>query len=231
MSNNAITVNGQLMLLDLIEHLEPFCEIIQSNTDGILVRLNSMDDFDLLDDIVYEWEKRTGMKMDFDTFIGEIFQKDCNNYLLIDRETGACKRKGTYVKKLSDLDNDLPIVNKALVDYMINGTPVEKTINECDDAKMFQMVRRITKKFINIKHGDKVLNERCIRVYASKDKNDGGVSMLSARTGNYTKIKDTPLNCFILNDNVNGVKVPSRLDKQWYIDLAKKRLNDFGVIL
>jgi len=32
------------------------------------------------------------------------------------------------------------------------------------------------------------------------------------------------------NDDVNGVKCPSKLDKQWYINLAKKRLGDFGVI-
>ena len=235
MSNNSITVNGQLMLLDLIEHLEkelPNFELVQSNTDGILIKLSKIEDYTKLDDIVYEWECRTGMKMDFDLFEhGEIYQKDCNNYLLVDRKTGAVKRKGGYVKKLSPLDYDLPIVNKALVDFMINGVPVEKTINECDDMKEFQMVRRISKKYINIKYGDKVLNERCIRIYASVDRNDGGVSMLSGRTHKYEKIALSPTHCFIENGNVNGKKCSkyTKLDKQWYVDLAKKRLEDFGV--
>ena len=34
---------------------------------------------------------------------------------------------------------------------------------------------------------------------------------------------------FIMNENVNGVKVTKKLDKQWYIDLANKRLEDFGI--
>ena len=68
------------------------------------------------------------MKMDFDIFIGHIFQKDVNNYFLIDRETGAVKAKGAYGKKLSDLDYDLPIVNRAIVEYFTTGAPPEKTI-------------------------------------------------------------------------------------------------------
>ena len=40
--------------------------------------------------------------------------------------TGAVKAKGGYVMKLNDLSYDLPIINKALVDYMIKGIPVEQ---------------------------------------------------------------------------------------------------------
>ena len=37
---------------------------------------------------------------------------------------------------------------------------------------------------------------------------------------------------YIVNGNISGVKVSDRLDKQWYIDLAKKRINDkFGKML
>ena len=105
MSNNSICINGQLLLLDLVEHIEPYCELIQNNTDGIIVKLNDYErDFDILDDIVYEWEQRTGMKMDFDTFIGTIYQKDVNNYLLIDRHTGAVKAKGGYAAKFRHVE-------------------------------------------------------------------------------------------------------------------------------
>ena len=31
------------------------------------------------------------------------------------------------------------------------------------------------------------------------------------------------------NDDLTGVPIPDKLDRQWYIDLAYKRLNDFGV--
>jgi DNA polymerase len=231
MSNNSICINGQLLLLDLIEHIEPYCELIQNNTDGIVIKLKDYEnDFDVIDKIVTSWERRTGMKMDFETFFGEIFQKDVNNYLLIDRETGAMKVKGAYVKKLSPLDYDLPILNKAVVDYMVSGTPVEKTINDCGDLKEFQLVSKISGKYSHILYGDTPIKEKCIRIFASKDPKDAGVRKVHATTGRPAKLQNSPEHCFIWNDEVNGVKVPSKLDKQWYINLAHKRLKDFGVL-
>ena len=231
MGNNSICINGQLLLLDLVEHLEPYCKLIQNNTDGIVLQLMDYErDFDLIDAEVAKWEKRTGMKMDFETFFGEIFQKDVNNYLLIDHETGAVKAKGSYVKKLSDLDyGDFPIVNKALVEYMVNGVPVESTINGCDKLKDFQMVTKIGGKYEHLIHGGKELNEKCVRAFASNRPEDGDLKKLSVRTQKYEKVASSPERCFLWNDSVEGVPVPDYLDRQFYIDMAKKRLSDYGV--
>lgn len=231
MSNNSICINGQLLLLDLVEHIEPYCELIQNNTDGIIVKLKDYErDFDKLDDIVYEWEQRTGMKMDFDTFIGTIYQKDVNNYLLIDRETGAVKSKGGYVMKLNDLSYDLPIINKALVDYMIKGIPIERTVMECQDLREFQLVSRISSKYTHILYGDKPIKEKCIRVFASNNPADPGVKKVHAVRKTTAKLTNSPEHCFIFNDDVKSVPVPDKLDRQWYIDFANKRLSDFGVV-
>ena len=225
---NRVCVYGQLLLLDLIEKLEPHCQIIQSNTDGILVKMNKYEDFDLIDDIAYEWEQRTHLKLEFDEY-RKVFQKDVNNYIIVDAN-GKYKSKGAYVKKLNNLDYDLPIINKALVDYMVHDVPVEKTINECNDLKEFQLVTKISNKYMHILHGDEYIKEKCIRIFASKDENDKGVTKIHATTGRPAKIPNSPEHCFIFNDEVNGVKVPTKLDKAWYVDLAQKRLNDFGVI-
>lgn len=231
MSNNSICINGQLLLLDLVEHIEPYCMLIQNNTDGIVVKLDDYErDFDILDDIVYEWEQRTGMNMEFDTFMGDIYQKDVNNYLLIDRETGAVKAKGGYVMKLNDLNYDLPIINKALVDYMIKGIPVERTIRECDDLREFQLVSKISNKYTHILYGNEPIKEKCVRVFASKIASDPGVKKVHATRKTAAKLTNSPEHCFIWNDSVNGVSVPDRLDKEWYVNFAKKRLGDFGVI-
>lgn len=231
MSNNSICINGQLLLLDLVEHIEPYCELIQNNTDGIIVKLKDYEhDFDVLDDVVYEWEQRTGMKMDFDTYIGTIYQKDVNNYLLIDRKTGAVKAKGGYVMKLNDLSYDLPIINKALVDYMIHGIPVRRTIMECQDLREFQLVSRISSKYTHILYGDKPIKEKCIRVFASNNPADPGVKKVHAVRKTIAKLTNSPEHCFIFNDDVKGVPVPDKLDRQWYIDFANKRLSDFGVV-
>lgn len=229
---NRVCVYGQLLLLDLIEHLEPHCEIIQSNTDGILIKMptgkNEKEWFNLIDDIAYEWEQRTRLQLEFDEF-RKVYQKDVNNYIIVDGE-GKYKSKGAYVKKLSNLDYDLPIINKALIEYMVHGVPVERTINDCNDLKEFQLVSKISSKYDCILHGNKVIKEKCIRIFASIDANDAGVQKVHAVTKRPAKISNSPEHCFIFNDEVNGVKVPSKLDKNWYIDLAQKRLEDFGVL-
>ena len=223
--NNAICVNGQLLLVDLIEKVEPHCQLIQSNTDGILLKLNSIDDFELLDDIVWEWEKRTGMRMGFEIYT-KVFQKDVNNYLLVNAE-GKTKTKGAYTKSLSRVDNDLPIINKAMVDFMVHGIPVEKTIRECDELIMFQKVVKLSGKFDWVEHNGQKYSYKCYRVFASK-RNEGMIYKCK-HDGKRDKFGNTPDSCFIDNSNINGKKVPDNLDKNWYVDLAKRRLSQYGV--
>lgn len=113
---------------------------------------------------------------------------------------------------------------------MVHDIPVEKTINDCDELKEFQLVAKASSKYTHILHGDKILNEKTIRIFASNDPRDKGVRKVHAKTGKPAKIPNSPENCFIYNNTVNGVKVPNKLDKQFYIDMAIKRLKDFGVV-
>lgn len=224
---NSVCVSGMLLLLDLIEKLMDHCEIIQSNTDGVLLKLRSMDDYDLIDDICWEWEERTGMRLEFDLF-EKVFQKDVNNYIIVDAD-GHYKSKGAYVKKLNNLDNDLPIINKALIDFYLHNIPVERTINDCNDLKYFQKIVKVSSKYMCAMHGSKRLNEQTLRVFASKSQHDKGVFKVKQEGANPEKFALTPEHCFIENGDVNHMKVPEKLDRQWYIDLANQRLKDFGV--
>lgn len=236
---NEICIHGQLLLLDLIEKLEPYAEIIQSNTDGILIKMpdnvpgaslhNARDIwFNLIDDIVHEWEQRTGLMMEFDEY-EKVFQKDVNNYIVVDPE-GKYKSKGAYVKKLSKLDYDLPIVNKAMIDFMTKGIPIETTINECDDLIMFQKIVKLSGKFKHAVHNGRILAEKCFRVFASIYDHDTYIGKQKTNGATIEKFANTPDHCFIVNDDVKTRKVGARLDKQWYIDLANERLEQFGVI-
>lgn len=222
-----VCVFGQVLLLDLLEKLEGVCQIIQSNTDGILVKLNSYDDFELIDDIVYEWEQRTGLQMEFDEF-RKVYQKDVNNYVMI-AEDGSYKSKGAYVKKLSRLDYELPIVNKAIVERLVHDIPVEQTINNCDDLKEYQMIVKASSKYCGLWYGENKLDERCVRAFASLNKSDKGLFKRKSAHATSEKMAGTPDNCFIINDNVEDMKIPEKLDKQWYIDLTNKRLEAFGI--
>ena len=224
---NRVCIYGQLLLLDLIEHLEPVCEIIQSNTDGVLVKLrdSSQKAFDLVDDVAYEWERRTGLVLEFDEF-SKVIQKDVNNYIIV-KPDGTWKSKGAYVKKLSSLDYDLAIVNKALSEYLVNGTPIEKTINECNELKEFQIVKKVGKKYLGIYHGEQLIKEKCVRCFASKNKRDGRLQKLHKTTGRLAKIEGTPTNARLINTDINGMNVPDWLDRDWYIEMARKRAKDF----
>lgn len=238
MANN-ICVTGQLALLLLIEMLEPHCMLIQSNTDGLIVKLHSLDDYELIDDICYEWEKMTGVKLAFDPIITEIYQKDVNNYLFID-ELGKVEAKGAYVKKLSPLDYDLPIVNKAMREYMISGTPVEDTINTATDLIDFQKIVKLSGKYDYVYHNDKEYRNKCYRVFASNSDQDGLIQKVKLRTKlidfgisvpdspKFDKFANTPNRCFLENGDISGTKVPKKLDRQWYINLAHERLRQFG---
>lgn len=225
---NLICVNGQLLLLDLIEKLEavPSFKLIQSNTDGLIIKI-ARKDFDLVDDICYEWETRTDMKLGFD-YIKEIFQKDVNNYLFIDYE-GNVERKGAYVKELSSMDNDLPIINKALVDYMLKGVSVETTINSCDSLVDFQKICKLSSKFDHVIHNNKTYTNKCYRVFASNSALDGTIYKVKQAESRYFKFANTSERSFIENGDITKAKVQAKLNKNWYINLAKERLKQYGV--
>lgn len=220
---NNVCVGGMLLLLDLIEKLEPYMELIQSNTDGLFIKIDP-DDFDIVDDICNEWEQRSGMELEFH-FFDEVFQKDVNNYIMIDRESNTVKTKGSYVKKLNNLDFDLPIVNKAIIDYLVSDVPIKTTINECNDLRMFQKIVKITYKYDGVTLNDEPISGKCHRVFASVDDSAPGIFKL--KNGNREKISYTPEHIFIDNGDVKNKKVPSRLDRQWYVNIAKDRAKDF----
>lgn len=241
--NHEVCINGQLLLLDLLEKLEGNCKIVQSNTDGIIIWIEDTDEaFNKIDDICYEWETRTRMGLSFD-IIDEIWQGDVNNYIFHFKGTDKYERKGAYVKELSPIDNDLPIVNKAIVDRITKGIPVEVTINNCDELIMFQKVVKVSSKYNCAWHNGKNLNEKTFRVFASKNQNDtfigkrklvdeknnpngdwsGGVKT-GRKVLNMEKFANTPEHCFIDNSYIVGKKIPLNLDKQWYIMLSTQRL-------
>lgn len=226
--NHEVCINGQLLLLDLLEKLEGHCEVIQSNTDGLIIMIPDTDEaFNKIDDICYEWEHRTGMGLGFD-IIKEIYQKDVNNYLWVD--DGKGERKGAYVKDLNPLDNDLPIINKAMVEYMTNKIPVEDTINSCTDLIMFQKIVKISGKYLHGWHNHKFLNDKTFRVFASTNKNDTYIGKQKSEGATIEKFANTPEHCFIDNGDIKDKKVPNCLDRTWYIELAKERLKQYGVL-
>ena len=231
---NNICIFGQVLLTDLIERLEDHCDLIQSNTDGLIIKLH--ENRDEVMEICKEWEERTGMTLGYDR-VFKIAQKDVNNYIMVMEKKGKQKieAKGAYVKDLNDLDYDMAIVNKAVRDYLLYNIPVESTILPCSDMRMFQKVVKLSNKYKWVEHeqgnGNVKYDNKAYRVFASRDNSDGRLLKCkpTEKGDKKDKFGNTPDHCFIENGDITEMKIPSKLDKQYYIDLAKKRLEDFGV--
>lgn len=229
----SVCITGQLRLLELTNHLVAECptlKVVQLNTDGIMV---SLDDTDLetYDAICQEWQDRTGFELEEDS-ISEIIQKDVNNYVEI-AEDGSTKIKGGQLVRgiapagAFNVNNNATIVAKAILDYFAKGVPVEGTINSCNDLLSFQLVAKASglySKVVHIVDGNPIPVQKCNRVYAVKDRKYGTLLKTHAEKGNDVKIGGLPEHCIIDNNNELSVSV---VDKDWYIRLAKKYVNDF----
>ena len=249
MSNNTCEA-GQFYLTELIGDIEDYCMPFNINTDGVYVKCETMEDANKVIELANKWEERTKLTLDIEVFEnGKYIAKDVNNYILIKdttKEVKELKRTGAYVKKLSPIDNDLPIINKALIDYFVNDIPVEDTINNATKLIDFQQSVKLGTMYKEVIYGNPTdvkengkiktiiedgipLKEKVTRVFASTRAEDKGIYKSKVTKGEifYEKISNTPSKCFIDNDNIIDKAVPEYLDRQYYIDLVKERIRQF----
>lgn len=229
----AVCISGQLFLLELAAKYVfniTTAKLIQINTDGIMI---SLEDWELpaLAAINDEWQQRTGFVLEEDV-IERIIQKDVNNYFEV-KDGGHVKTKGGYLSYgiapagAFNINNNAVIVKKAIIAYFTDGTPVEKTIEACDDIFEFQMIAKAGTKYREAYHlvnGEKVPVQKVNRVYASLNPDYRKLYKVKAETDATAKIEMLPENCVIDNDNHLTI---ADVDKSFYIQMAQKRINDF----
>lgn len=229
----SVCISGQLYLLELAEHCYQEIEslrIVQLNTDGIMVECDKKD-YDTLTEICKEWQSRTGFDLEEDTVV-KIAQKDVNNYVEV-QPGGKSKSKGGYLVKgiapagAFNINNSCVIVATALKEFFVNGTPVEDTINNCEDIFQFQIIAKAGAKYREAYHVVDGVNEpvqKVNRVYATADERYGKIYKVKAEDDSTAKIEMLPEHCIIDNDNQLSI---TDVDKTFYIEMAKKRVNDF----
>ena len=229
----SVCITGQLFLLELAEHLFkeiPNLRIVQLNTDGIMVEFNQSY-YEQADEIFKEWQERTGFDLEEDS-IKQIAQKDVNNYIEV-QPNGKVKSKGGYLVRgiapagAFNINNNACIVATALKEFFVNGTPVEETIEGCTDIFQFQMIAKAGAKYREAYHvvdGEKEPVQKVNRVYATADERYGKLFKVKAEDDSTAKIEMLPEHCIIDNDNQLTI---SDVDKTFYIEMAKKRINDF----
>lgn len=137
------TLTGQLSLLMLIEWHELYgVPVISANTDGIVVNC-PRDKLHISEALIAEWEKRTGLEMEWDDYVA-IYARDVNNYFAI-KTPDDVKRKGEYAKAglVEKKNPDVEICADAVAEFLAKGVPVDYTIAACRDITKFVTIQKV----------------------------------------------------------------------------------------
>lgn len=233
---NIVTVNGQLILTHLILLLENFCELIQSNTDGIIVKYEEQMKPSILK-IIELFEQHYSLSVDV-SYIKKIAQRDVNNYVMVIEDEKIVARGIFSRYKGGDFArNSMTIIDEALVDYFIKGTRPNRTI-------MRAYKNNEIHKFQNVVKGgsfdgmakeikDETLFEGTYtssfediasvnRVFASRNDLDGAIyKVKNAREKQYVKMAYTSDRSFVHNGSIKDIN-KRRIDLNWYIKQANE---------
>ena len=213
----SVCVSGQLFLLELAQHLYKEVSdlrVVQLNTDGIMIEFDDSQ-YDQVKEIVDEWQERTKFELEEDVVI-QIAQKDVNGYVEV-QPGGKAKAKGGYLVRgiapagAFNINNNACIVATALKEYFVNGTPVEDTINACNDIFQFQIIAKAGAKYKEAYHMVDDVKEpvqKVNRVYATADKRYGKIYKVKTEDESTAKIEMLPEHCII--DNDISIHAPAR---------------------
>jgi hypothetical protein len=221
------TITGQLSLLMLIERIELLgISVVSANTDGVVsyVPKHLEAQFDAL---VKQWEIETNFKME-ETLYSALYSRDVNNYIAI-KTDGKVKHKGAYSNHWNDNNSfrfhknptNLICID-AVTDYLTKQTPIEKTINECQDITKFITVR-------DVKGGGALVENdkppkylgKSVRFYRSTEIEG---EIVYVKSGNKVPLTNECKPCMELPDSF-----PKDINFEWYIRESYRILNDIGV--
>lgn len=226
---NSICINGQLILLQLILELQDHVQIIQANTDGILVKYNN--NYDEVMAIVNDFGKRFKLEFDADKIV-KVAQRDVNNYAIL-FDNGKIKSKGRFSKYNggSFEQNNLSIIDRALVNHYIHDIPVHQTVIQAyqdNDLAPFQIICKMGRTFdamvyeYGAEGGTQYIETQHVnRVFATKDRKYWGIYKRKGES--YTKIANTSEHSIIHNQSIETFD-RNLLDLNYYIDLCTKNL-------
>ena len=227
---NNICINGQIILTQLVIELSKYTQLIQSNTDGIVVKYKE-EDYNKIVDIVKDFGKRFNLTFDIDKII-KIAQRDVNNYA-IQFEDGKIEAKGRFGKFKGGnfMQNSLSIIDRALVNYYIHDIPVHQTVIDAyknNDLTPFQIVCKMggTYNAMYYEYGDEgdtkyIETQKVNRVFATNDKKYWGI--YKRKGDSYQKIANTSDHNIIHNEDIKTFD-KSKLDLNYYINLCNKNL-------
>lgn len=207
----AVTVNGQLFLLDLIEKLElAGIPVLSANTDGVLCQVPPLHEFGY-SAVVDEWQTRTGFELEFGDL--ELYvRRDVNSYVSRTVD-GRIKTKGVFSenRRLGE-GFRAPIIARSLVDYFTQGTRPEETIDSEPGVMPYCYVFKPEKAFQMIfrtPQGETPAG-RVNRYYMAKN---GGLLVKRNESGREIMVRKSPVR--LVNDMLP--ETVDDLDREFYL--------------
>jgi hypothetical protein len=224
----SITLTGQMSILMLTEMFVEYVkdlQILQLNTDGILVRYKKKYK-DRLTKIIKQFEKVTQLEMEQASY-KKVIIRDCNNYIAVIDENNA-KYKGAFEVDVDYHKNaSALIIRKAVANYFLKDESCEKYINDSKNIYDFCHCFKTRKPFRTVlyKIKDGLLDieelQKINRVIVSKNgdfifkEDDDG-----RRIGILAKTKVT-----VLNKIKDEEKDLENIDRSWYVNQANDLIN------
>lgn len=225
-----VCLAGQLSLLMLAERLElAGISVISANTDGIVMYYHK-DLEEIRTNIVNQWEKDCNLTTETTNYKA-LYSMNVNNYIAVKtdddfKETTGVKRKGLLAdhwfreKTIFALKNtpDFIVCRNAVTDYLVDGVPIEESIDNCNDIRHYLSIR-------NVSGGGEFRGQpfgRVARFYISKNSKD---CLKYIGSGNKVPKSDNAMLCMKLPDTF-----PQDVDKQFYVDYSYKILEDLGYL-
>lgn len=197
-----VTLNGQLIIMMLIEQLEKRgISCFYANTDGATfsVPIEAVDTFY---DICQKFEKKVNIPIEYANY-KMCAIRDVNNYII--QTENKIKVKGDFeIDKFPHKNNSQLVVAKALKEYYINGTLPEDFITNHTDIFDFCKGAKMTS-------GNKLV----ARTFTGQDFKDTELT----KTNRY----------FVSNDGVTLIKVMPPLDKELETDKVKREYNQMNI--
>lgn len=211
----SICLLGQFYLIDLIEKLKPDT-CVYANTDGIMTK-NPIPD-----DILVEWQTRTGFTLKHLKY-KTLILKDVNSYYAC-TEDGMAKRKKEFNLSLWTHNSKAQIIQKAVLNYLLNGVAVETTVKSETEIYNFCFFAKVTRGSAKklLLDGEPMTDPK-IRYYIStkghilerlSDKRRANGSFVQSRV-----CKDSPIQ---LAMNLKPISNYPDINYEWYICKCKK---------
>jgi len=228
----AITVNGQLSLCMLLEEILKLegATSVQSNTDGITIRMKRKDS-EKVDELVKQWEEVTKLRMERVNY-SKMYIKDVNNYVGLYEGSDKFKAKGAY--ELSDQhhkNQSMKVVQKAVQEFLTKDISIEEFIRNHSDKYDFMLRTKIPKSFDLVSEDSEGVQQKeqnVTRYYISTHPEARSLYKLMPPVKGKTEDRKNAVNVgrkTVVCNRIEDFK--GEIDYDFYIEEAKKLVDIF----